>query len=66
MAYHALGNYKQAIEHHKQYLTISKEIGDKAGEGRAFGNLGTAYHNLGDFTQAIEYFKLDLSIAREV
>jgi len=47
-------------------LTIAKEVGDRAGEGRAYGNLGNAYHSLGDFKQAIEYHMLVLTIAKEV
>ena len=47
-------------------LTIAKEVGDRAGEGGAYGNLGNAYHSLGDFKQAIEYHMLRLTIAKEV
>ena len=48
------------------HLTIAKEVGDRAGEGRAYCNLGNAYHSLGDFKQAIEYHMLHLTIAKEV
>ena len=41
-------------------------MGDKAGEGRAYGNLGNAYQGLGDFKQAIKYHEQHLSIAKEV
>ena len=34
-AYHSVGNFKQAIEYHNQDLSICKEVGDRAGEGRA-------------------------------
>ena len=33
----------------------AKEVGDRAGEGRACGNLGNAYQTLGDFCKAAEY-----------
>ena len=33
---------KKALEHHKQDLSIAKELGNKAGEGGAYGNLGIA------------------------
>ena len=39
---------------------------DKAGEGRAYGNLGNAYHRLGSFKQGIKYHNQHLSIAKEV
>ena len=41
-------------------------MGDRAGEGRSYRNLGNAYHCLGDFKKAIEYHELDLNIAKEV
>ncbi|CAH3151089.1 unnamed protein product, partial [Pocillopora meandrina] len=41
-------------------------VGDKHGEGGAYGNLGNAYHSLGDFKKAIEYHNLHLKIAKEV
>jgi hypothetical protein len=44
-AYPNLGNFSQAFEHHKEYL--AKEVGDRAGEGAAYGNLGKAYHSRG-------------------
>ena len=41
-------------------------MGDRAGEGIAYGNLGGAYHSLRKFQEATEYFKQQLSIAKEV
>ena len=41
-------------------------MGNKAGEGRAYGNLGIAYWSLGDFHKAIEYHEHHLQIAKEV
>ena len=41
-------------------------MGDKAGERRAYGNLGNAYHSLGNFHKAIEYHEFDLQIAKQV
>ena len=37
-----MGDYQKAIEYHEKDLKIAKEIGDRAGEGRAYGNLGNA------------------------
>ena len=62
---YALGDFNQAIEYHKQHLSITKQLGDRAGEGHAYENLGLAYHCLGDFNQAIKYAKQCLSIAGE-
>ena len=48
------------------YLKRAKEVGDKAGEGYAYVNLGIAFRNLGDFRKAINYYELNLKIAKEV
>ena len=54
-AHLSLGDFFQAIECHTQHLAIAREVGDRAGEGRAYGGLGNAHDSLGDFSQAIEY-----------
>jgi tetratricopeptide (TPR) repeat protein len=65
-AYQNLGSFSKALEYHKEHLTMAKEVGDRAGEGRAYGNLGNAYDSLGDYAKAIEYHTQDLAIAKEV
>ena len=50
---------------HVQELSIAKEQEDRAGEGRAYANLGDAYIQLGDFQQAIECYTKSLNIAKE-
>ena len=47
-------------------MKIAIEIGDRAGEGRAYGNLGIHYRSLGDFRKAIEYQEKLLKIAIEI
>ena len=47
-------------------MLFRSEVGDRAGEGMSYGNLGNAYYSLGDFKKAIEYHELDLKIATEV
>ncbi|XP_074635275.1 uncharacterized protein LOC141893773 [Acropora palmata] len=56
----------KAIQYHEKDLTIAKQIGDRAGEGRAYGNLGNAYQSLGDYQKAIEYHEKDLKIAKQI
>ena len=34
-------------------LEIALEIGDRAGEGQAYGHLGNPYNLLGDFRKAL-------------
>jgi tetratricopeptide (TPR) repeat protein len=45
---------------------MAKEVGDRAGEGVAYGNLGNAYDSLWDYCKAIEYHGQHLAIAQEV
>ena len=64
-AYQNLGSFSKALEHHKEHLTMAKEVGDRAGEGQAYGNLGNAYQSQGDFSKAIQYHAQHLAIAKE-
>ena len=47
-------------------MKIAIQIGDRAGEGQAYGNLGNAYKLLGDFRKAIEYHEKHLKIAIQI
>ena len=64
MAYYKLGELEKAIEYHNLHLNIAKEVGDKHGEGNAYGNLGNAYRSLGNLKKAIEFQSLHLKITR--
>jgi tetratricopeptide (TPR) repeat protein len=55
-----------AIKYHGQHLAIAKEVGDRAGEGAAYGNLGNAYWSQGGFNKAIDHHGQHLAIAKEV
>ena len=41
-------------------------MGDKAGEGRTYGNIGIAYSSLGELETAIHYDERHLKIAKEL
>ena len=41
-------------------------MGDKAGEGQSYGNLGKAYQGLRQFRTAIEHHQCHLEIAKEM
>ena len=47
-------------------MKIATEIGDRAGEGGAYRNLGNAFNSLGDYRKAIEYHYKDLKVATEI
>jgi len=51
------GDFSQAIEYHAQDLSIAKEVGDRAGEGAAYGNLGTCHMHLNEYFKAVAYFE---------
>ena len=58
-----MGDYRKAIEYYEKHLKITIEVGDRRGEGRAYGNLGNAHDSLGDYQKAIEYHEKHLKIA---
>ena len=64
-AYVNFKDFQKAIEYHERDLEISKELGDRAGEGKAYGNLGNAYHSLGDFQKAVEYHERHLETGQK-
>lgn len=52
------------LENFVRDLHIAKQSGDKAGQGRAYFNLGIVCEHLGDFKKAIDNHKQHLSIAK--
>ena len=40
---------------YRENLTIVREIGDRAAQGRACGNLGNTHYLLGNFSTAISF-----------
>jgi tetratricopeptide (TPR) repeat protein len=65
-AYTSLGNVQKSIEYYQQVLNLSREMGDRQGEGVALGNLGVAYKKLGNYEQAIDFYQQSLAISREI
>ncbi|XP_078498024.1 G-protein-signaling modulator 1-like isoform X1 [Lissotriton helveticus] len=56
---------QKATEFYEKNLSLVKELGDRAAQGRAYGNLGNTHYLLGNFTEAISFHKERLSIAKE-
>jgi tetratricopeptide (TPR) repeat protein len=56
-AYQSQGDFSKAIKYHTQHLAIAKEVGNRAGEGRAYGNLGTCHMLLNEYVKAVAYFE---------
>jgi tetratricopeptide (TPR) repeat protein len=64
-AYAALGD-RRAINLYYQALQITREIGDRRGEGDALAGLGSAYAVLGESRLAIDLYGQALKIMREI
>jgi tetratricopeptide (TPR) repeat protein len=65
-AYHSLGRYEEAINHHQQALVFMRQIRDRQGESQVLGNLGLAYDRLGHHREAISHHQQALAIDREI
>jgi len=50
----------------EEALKISREIGDRRGEGAKLGNMGNTYSHLSEPRKAIEYYEQALKISREI
>ncbi|XP_015775516.1 PREDICTED: uncharacterized protein LOC107353686 isoform X3 [Acropora digitifera] len=59
------GSFQEALDKHEKHLNIASEAGDRAGEGKAYYNLGIAYKSHGDFAKAIECYEKSLNIYRQ-
>ena len=46
-----------------QHLAIAKEVGDRAGEVRAYANLGTCRMHLNEYVKAVAYFEAQHALA---
>ncbi|HEY6249941.1 MAG TPA: tetratricopeptide repeat protein [Candidatus Angelobacter sp.] len=66
LAYHDLGQYPSALEHHLKHLHIARELGDHGAVGESLGNIGVAYGALSEHRRAIEHHEQHLQIAREM
>lgn len=60
------GEYDAALKLHQAHLAIARSLQDRAGMGRAYGNIGNAYSAAGFYESAIKYHKQELTISKEV
>ncbi|XP_014385184.1 PREDICTED: G-protein-signaling modulator 1, partial [Myotis brandtii] len=49
----------------RRNLSLVKELGDRAAQGRAYGNLGNTHYLLGSFVEATTFHKERLVLAKE-
>lgn len=59
-------SYEEAIQHLKRSVQNAREMGNRAEEGRAHGDLATVYTRTGDNRAAIYHYQLYLNISQEV
>jgi len=57
--------FEKAVQYYEQNMALMIEIGDRAAQGRACGNLGNVHYLLGNFSRAIHFHQERLKIARE-
>uniref|UniRef100_A0A452DK07 G protein signaling modulator 1 n=1 Tax=Capra hircus TaxID=9925 RepID=A0A452DK07_CAPHI len=50
----------------RRNLSLVKELGDRAAQGRAYGNLGNTHYLLGSFTEATTFHKETLQLSRQL
>ncbi|XP_055988914.1 G-protein-signaling modulator 1 isoform X1 [Sorex fumeus] len=62
---HGRDTLRRASEFYERNLALVKELGDRAAQGRAYGNLGNTHYLLGSFLEAAAYHKERLAIAKE-
>ena len=65
-AYYFLEDFSRAIEYHRQDLTIARQMGDKLGEAKSCGNIGSALKAMCQFDEAIACCRMQLDLAREL
>uniref|UniRef100_A0A3B4FIG7 G protein signaling modulator 2 n=1 Tax=Pundamilia nyererei TaxID=303518 RepID=A0A3B4FIG7_9CICH len=56
---------RKAAEYYEANLAIVKELGDRAAQGRTYGNLGNTHYLLGNFCKAVASHEQRLLIAKE-
>jgi len=54
------------VDHRRRELERARSAGDRAAEGAALANLGSAYAARGDFHHAVEHYEQAIVIAREL
>jgi tetratricopeptide (TPR) repeat protein len=65
-AYHYSAEYAKALENFEKSLAISRQIGDRQGEGVTLNNLATTAHAKGDYDTALRYLEQSLAIQQQI
>ena len=62
IVYQLLGDHDAALKLHQAHLNIARTLHDRAGMGRAFGNIGNAYSASGFYEQVGIYLLLPCTL----
>ncbi len=60
------GDYSSANQYANDALAVSKKIGFKKGEGKAYNNIGIIFDNQGDYKNALKNYSISLKIREEI
>jgi tetratricopeptide (TPR) repeat protein len=61
-----VNDYAEAIAFYERSLDICREIGDRQGEGKVLGNIGSIAYDQGDYAKSRACLEQALSIVREI
>ncbi|XP_056131633.1 G-protein-signaling modulator 2-like isoform X2 [Lampris incognitus] len=56
---------KKATQYYEANLALAMDLGDRAAQGRTYGNLGNTYYLMGDFENAVAAHEKRLLVAKE-
>jgi hypothetical protein len=59
-------DHERTLEYLQRGLTASRELDDRAGEGRVLAHIGDIYYALSDYDRALDYLQRSLVIIEEV
>ena len=65
LAYHELGEERQAIGEFEKALAIQHELGNVSSEGAAWSNLGAIHYTQGDLEESLEAFDRALALRKQ-
>ena len=64
--FYSKGDYAKAMENYSSSLLLSRNIGFRTGEARAYGNIGIVYRDQGNYPEAIKNILISLKMAEEI
>ncbi len=64
--YYLTSDAEKAVMYAGKALNLAKDLNDKKGEAKAYGNLGMGYYFLSDYDELLEYYKKSLSAYKSI